>query len=71
MWLFKVDDNIALNRLIKRNNLSKAEAKKRINSQTSWEKRSEYSNLIVDTNDKSENVYKILKENYIKILNLQ
>ena len=71
VWLFKVDDNIALNRLIKRNNLSKAEAKKRINSQTSWEKRSEYSNLIVDTNDKSENVYKILKENYIKILNLQ
>ena len=71
VWLFKVDDNIALNRLIKRNNLSKAEAKKRINSQTSWEKRSEYSNLIVDTNDKSENVYEILKENYIKILNLQ
>tara|TARA_B100001029_G_scaffold50329_1_gene40192 strand:+ start:819 stop:1433 length:615 start_codon:yes stop_codon:yes gene_type:complete len=71
VWLFKVDDNIALNRLIKRNNLSKGEAKKRINSQTSWKKRSEYSNLIVDTNDKSENVYEILKENYIKILNLQ
>ena len=71
VWLFKVEDNVALNRLIKRNNLSTSEAKKRIDSQTSWEKRSEYSNLIVDTNDKSENVYKILKENYIKILNLQ
>lgn len=71
VWLFKVDDNIALNRLIKRNNLSTSEAKKRIDSQTSWEKRSEYSNLIVDTNDEVENVYSKLKENYIKILNLQ
>ena len=70
VWLFKVDDSVALNRLIKRNNLSRAEAEKRINSQTSWEKRAEYSNLIVDTNDKLENVYKKLKENYIKILNL-
>ena len=71
VWLFKVDDSVALNRLIKRNNLSRAEAEKRINSQTSWEKRSEYSNLIMDTDDKLENVYKKLKENYIKILNLQ
>tara|TARA_B100000579_G_scaffold7302_1_gene5539 strand:+ start:195 stop:809 length:615 start_codon:yes stop_codon:yes gene_type:complete len=71
VWLFKVDDSVALNRLIKRNNLSRAEAEKRINSQTSWEKRSEYSNLIVDTNDKLENVYEKLKENYIKILNVQ
>ena len=71
VWLFKVDDNVALNRLIKRNNLSRAEAEKRISSQTSWKKRSEYSNLIMDTDDKLENVYKKLKENYIKILNLQ
>ena len=71
VWLFKVDDNIALNRLIKRNNLSTSEAKKRIDSQTSWEKRSEFSNLIVDTNDEIENVYNKLKENYIKIINLQ
>jgi len=71
VWLFKVEDNVALNRLIKRNNLSTSEAKKRIDSQTSWEKRSEYSSLIVDTNDEVENVYSKLKENYIKILNLQ
>ena len=71
VWLFKVDSNIALNRLIKRNNLSDTEANKRINSQTPWEKRAQYSDLIIDTDDEIENIYKNLKTNYLKLINSQ
>ena len=71
VWLFKVDNNIALNRLIKRNNLSDKEANKRINSQTPWEKRAQYADLIIDTDDKIENIYKNLKTNYLKLVNSQ
>ncbi len=69
VWLFKVDNDIALNRLIKRNNLSDKEANKRIHSQTPWEKRAQYADLIIDTDDKIENIYKNLKTNYLKLVN--
>jgi dephospho-CoA kinase len=71
VWLFKVDSQIALERLIKRNNLSLVEAEKRINSQTSWNKRAEYANFIIDTNDAIDKVYKNLKNEYINLLTHQ
>ena len=71
VWLFKVDSQIALERLIKRNNLSLVEAEKRINSQTSWNKRAEYSNFIIDTNDPIDKVYKNLKNEYINLMTHQ
>ena len=71
VWLFKVDNKIALKRLETRNNLSVIEAEKRINSQTSWEKRAEFANLIMDTDDEIDKVYRNLKNEYIKLMTNQ
>ena len=56
VWLFKVDNNIALERLKNRNNLSQNEAEKRINSQTPWKKRIDYANFTIDTNGNIDEV---------------
>tara|TARA_B110000116_G_scaffold249419_1_gene243122 strand:- start:2346 stop:2960 length:615 start_codon:yes stop_codon:yes gene_type:complete len=71
VWLFKVDNKIALKRLEIRNNLPIIEAEKRINSQTSWEKRAEFANLIMDTDDEIDKVYRNLKNEYIKLMTNQ
>ena len=62
VWLFKVDNNIALERLKNRNNLSQNEAEKRINSQTPWEKRIDYANFTIDTNGNIDEVYTKVKK---------
>ena len=70
VWLFKVDNNIALERLKNRNNLSTKEAKKRINSQTSWEKRIDYANFTIDTNGNIDEVYTKVKKLYLNLIKI-
>ena len=70
VWLFKVDNNIALERLKNRNNLSQKEAEKRINSQTSWEKRIDYANFTIDTNGNIDEVYTKVKKLYLNLIKI-
>ena len=70
VWLFKVDNNIALKRLKNRNNLSQKEAEKRINSQTSWEKRIDYANFTIDTNGNIDEVYTKVKKLYLNLIKI-
>ena len=68
VWLFKVDDTIALERLKNRNNLSQNEAKKRIKSQVSWNKRADYSNFTIDTDGDINDIYIKIKKLYIDLI---
>jgi len=70
VWLFKVDNNIALERLKNRNNLSQNEAEKRINSQTPWEKRIDYANFTIDTNGNIDEVYTKVKKLYLDLIKI-
>jgi len=70
VWLFKVDNNIALERLKNRNNLSQNEAEKRINSQTPWEKRIDYANFTIDTNGNIDEVYTKVKKLYLNLIKI-
>ncbi len=70
VWLFKVDNNIELERLKNRNNLSQKEAEKRINSQTSWEKRIDYANFTIDTNGNIDEVYTKVKKLYLNLIKI-
>ena len=70
VWLFKVDNNIALERLKNRNNLSQNEAEKRINSQTPWKKRIDYANFTIDTNGNIDEVYTKVKKLYLKLIKI-
>ncbi len=70
VWLFKVDNNIALERLKNRNNLSQNEAEKRINSQTPWKKRIDYANFTIDTNGNIEEVYTKVKKLYLNLIKI-
>ena len=64
VWLFKVENNIALKRLVNRNNLSQLEAQKRINSQTPWSKRADYANFTIDTDGDINDIYIKVKKLY-------
>ena len=68
VWLFKVDDTIALERLKNRNNLSQNEAKKRIKSQVSWNKRVDYANFTIDTDGHINDIYIKIKKLYIDLI---
>ena len=68
VWLFKVDDTIALERLKNRNNLSQNEAKKRIKSQVSWNKRVDYANFTIDTDGDINDIYIKIKKLYIDLI---
>ena len=70
VWLFKVDNNIALERLKNRNNLSQNEAEKRINSQTPWKKRIDYANFTIDTNGNIDEVYTKVKKLYLDLIKI-
>ena len=70
VWLFKVDNNIALERLKNRNNLSQNEAKKRIESQTSWNKRVDYVNITIDTDGDINDIYTKVKKLYIDLIKI-
>ena len=70
VWLFKVDNNIALERLKNRNNLSQNEAEKRINSQTPWKKRIDYANFTIDTNGNIDEVYTKVKKLYLNLIKI-
>jgi len=70
VWLFKVDDTIALERLKNRNNLSQNEAKKRIKSQVSWNKRADYSNFTIDTDGDINDIYTKVKKLYIDLIKI-
>lgn len=70
VWLFKVDNNIALERLKNRNNMSQNEAEKRINSQTPWEKRIDYANFTIDTNGNIDEVYTKVKKLYLNLIKI-
>ena len=70
VWLFKVDNNIALERLKNRNNLSQNEAKKRIESQTSWNKRVDYANITIDTDGDINDIYTKVKKLYIDLIKI-
>ena len=68
VWLFKVDDTIALERLKNRNNLSQNEAKKRIKSQVSWNKRVDYANFTIDTDGHINDIYIKINKLYINLI---
>ena len=68
VWLFKVENNIALKRLVNRNNLSQLEAQKRINSQTPWSKRADYANFTIDTDGGINDIYIKVKKLYIDLI---
>ena len=70
VWLFKVDNNIALERLKNRNNLSQNEAEKRINSLTPWKKRIDYANFTIDTNGNIDEVYTKVKKLYLNLIKI-
>ena len=70
VWLFKVDNNIALERLKNRNNMSQNEAEKRINSQTPWKKRIDYANFTIDTNGNIDEVYTKVKKLYLNLIKI-
>ena len=70
VWLFKVDNHIALERLKNRNNLSQNEAEKRINSQTPWKKRIDYANFTIDTNGNIDEVYTKVKKLYLNLIKI-
>ena len=70
VWLFKVDNNIALERLKNRNNLSQNEAKKRIESQTSWNKRVDYANITIDTDGDINDIYTKVKKLYLDLIKI-
>ena len=70
VWLFKVDNNIALERLKNRNNLSQNEAEKKINSQTPWKKRIDYANFTIDTNGNIDEVYTKVKKLYLNLIKI-
>ena len=70
VWLFKVDNNIALERLKNRNNLSQNEAKKRIESQTSWNNRVDYANITIDTDGDINDIYTKVKKLYIDLIKI-
>ncbi|ELP95260.1 Dephospho-CoA kinase, putative [Entamoeba invadens IP1] len=50
IWQTKIDDEITINRLMKRNNLSREEASKRLNSQPSQEEYDKKANVTFNTN---------------------
>jgi len=68
VWLFKVDNNIALERLKIRNNLSHTEAQKRINSQTIWNKRTDYANFIIDTDGNINDIFIKVEKLYLDLI---
>jgi len=68
IWLTLVPREVAIERLIARNNLSREEAEKRLNSQLSNEERTHYASFIIDTNQPKEQTELIIKE---KILNIR
>ena len=70
VWLFKVDNNIALERLKNRNNLSQNEAEKRIKSQTPWDKRIDYANCTIDTDGNIDEVYTKVKKLYLDLIKI-
>ena len=70
VWLFKVDDTIALERLKNRNNLSQNEAEKRIKSQTPWDKRIDYANFTIDTDGNIDEVYTKVKKLYLDLIKI-
>lgn len=57
LWVVVVDRNIAIDRLMKRNNISKEDAERRVNSQITNEERIGYANRVI-TNDGDEEVLK-------------
>ncbi|PAB61429.1 dephospho-CoA kinase [Anaeromicrobium sediminis] len=50
IWLVVVDEQVQIDRLMKRNNLSKEDAIKRIKSQMSLEEKKKYAHIIIDNN---------------------
>ena len=70
VWLFKVDNNIALERLKNRNNLSQNEAEKRIKSQTPWDKRIDYANCTIDTDGNIDEIYTKVKKLYLDLIKI-
>lgn len=55
------EDEIVIDRVIKRNNLSREEVLKRINSQMSPKAKCEYADLVIDTTNSDYDVNKIIK----------
>lgn len=64
IWLVYVNENLQLNRLMKRDNLSREESQKRINSQMSMAIKYKMADIIIDNNDDKL----ILKSNVLSAL---
>lgn len=65
VWIIYADTDIRIDRIVKRDNISYEQAKKRIESQTKWDEISKYADEIIHNNGDFEStkkeVYEILK----------
>lgn len=68
IWLVSADEKNQLERLMKRNNLSKQEALDRINSQMSLKEKKKYATVIVDNSYDMEALKKQVLENYNRVM---
>jgi dephospho-CoA kinase len=70
VWVMKADREVAIERLMHRNNLSEEDASKRINAQMSNEERCSYATAVFDNTSLSleelENQIKNHYENFIR-----
>lgn len=66
IWVICVDPETAINRLMKRNNLTEEQAKERINNQMSNEERIKRSDVVIwnngDINKTIESIHQQMKE---------
>lgn len=69
-WLFASDEKTSLSRLIKRNQLTKHEASKRLDSQRKWEDRSSVSDLVIFNNSNYNNLKATVLSEFHKLTSL-
>lgn len=68
IWVFQVEPDIAMERVIARNNVSAAEAERRIKSQLPNQERIKFANVVFDTNRKANEVKKEVLAEWEKLL---
>jgi len=68
LWVFKVDPEVAKQRIVTRNNLTLEEAAKRVASQLPNEERAKYADAVFDTNREPDEVKAEVVAEYNKLL---
>lgn len=68
VWLVSLPEKVQIDRLIKRENISKEEAIKRINAQMSLDDKKQYANRIIDNSRDIDYLKTQLEENWREII---